>query len=61
MGFAYILGAEALTKTYQMSHSDLLAALGGIVLSNGLLEALVALLVSIPALLLLNKILVDLM
>jgi len=55
LGFAYALGAEALTETYQMSRSDLLKALGGIVLSNGILEAIVALLVCIPILLLLNK------
>ena len=52
LGFAYILGAKVLTNVYQMSNSDLLAVLGDIVLSNGLFEALVALLVCTPALLL---------
>ena len=55
LGFAYILGSDALTEAYQMSNSKLLAALGDIVLSNGLLEVLVALIVCTPALLLLNK------
>jgi len=55
LGCAYILGAKALTEAYQMSNDDILAAMCDIVLSNGLLEAFVTLLVCVPALLILNN------
>ena len=56
LGLAYILGSKPLMESYNINNSDLLAALGGIVKSNGLLEAAVAVIVCVPILLVLRKI-----
>ena len=55
LGMAYVLGRGPLTENYQMSDGDLLKALGEIVVSNGLLEAAVAILVCIPVLIVIRR------
>ena len=55
LGIAYLLGSKLLTEAYQMSNRDLLNALGGIAISNGLLEATFAVIVCVPASIILKK------
>lgn len=48
LGFAYVLGGDALTEAYGIGRVDLFDALSNIAISNGLLEAAVAVIVCIP-------------
>ena len=55
LGFAYFLGGSVLSETYEISRSDLLNSLIDVAISNGLLEAVVAVIVSIPVLIFLKR------
>ena len=55
LGAAYVLGKGALTESFQMSNSELLKALGEIVISNGVLEAILAMIICIPVLIILKR------
>ena len=55
LGFAYWFGVGSLTEKYGMSHLELLTTFGGIVISNGLFEAIVAVLICVPILILFAK------
>jgi len=55
LGSAYILGGRALTESFQMSNTELLSALSEIVVSNGVLEAVLAMIVCITVLTILKK------
>ena len=55
LGFTYLFGGGALTEKYGMSDFELLTTLGGIVVSNGLFEAIVAVIVCVPVLIIFMK------
>ena len=55
LGFAYLFGVGALTEKYSMSEIQLLTTFGGIVISNGLFEAIVAVIVCVPILIFSTK------
>ena len=59
LGMAYGLGAKPLMEAYGMSGAELMRTLGSIVVSNGLPEAAVAVLVCAPALVFLTKMLAE--